>query len=167
VHDPLEGTMLVPIRPASRRLCSALLLAAILIVVSTGSAGTHGQQAPPVQQPAAGRAQRQHPRLQVPIEPDRARQLYVSKDPKDQSVGTDFQRDLDARLADEARYPELCRGIIDYQKVSYRSSVGDLDIPAYLFQPINKKGPKTHAAMVWVHGGVHSNWGITYFPFVK
>jgi dipeptidyl aminopeptidase/acylaminoacyl peptidase len=101
------------------------------------------------------------------MDPDRARQLYVSKDPKDQSPGTNYQRAIDARVADEARYPELCKGIIDFKKVSYRSSVGDLDIPAYLFQPLNKRGAKGHAALVWVHGGVHGNWGINYFPFIK
>jgi len=120
---------------------------------------------PPAAVPAA--QPRQNPRAQVPMDPDRARQLYVSKDPKDQSLGTNYQRDIDNRKADEARYPELCKGIIDYSKVSYRSSVGGLDIPAYLFQPLVKRGPKGHAALVWVHGGVHGNWGITMFPFVK
>jgi len=56
---------------------------------------------------------------------------------------------------------------MDFQKVNYRSPIGDLEIPAYLFQPLNKRGPKGHAAMVWVHGGVHGNWGITMFPFVQ
>ena len=27
--------------------------------------------------------------------------------------------------------------------------------------------PRGHAAMVWVHGGVHGNWGISMFPFVR
>ena len=115
-------------------------------------------QAPAAQQP------RQNPRAQVPMDPERARQLYVSKDPKDQSLGTDYQADIAAREKDAARYPELCKGIIDFKIVKYRSSVGDLDIPAYLFQPIQKRGPKGHAAMVWVHGGVHGNWGITHVP---
>jgi dipeptidyl aminopeptidase/acylaminoacyl peptidase len=61
----------------------------------------------------------------------------------------------------------VTRGVVDYSKVTYRSSVGDMDIPAYLFQPLKKRGPKGHAAMVWVHGGVHGNWGITMWPFVK
>ena len=56
---------------------------------------------------------------------------------------------------------------MDFKKVSYRSSVGDMDIPAYLFQPLKKRGPKGHAAMVWVHGGVHGNWGVGMFPFVR
>jgi dipeptidyl aminopeptidase/acylaminoacyl peptidase len=158
--------MLVPLRPASIRKRHASLLAALLVAAVTGAAFAQAQQARPAQQPAAA-APRQSPRLQLPMDPDRARQLYVSKDPAHQSPGTDFQRDIDSRVAAEARYPELCKGIIDFQKVSYRSSVGDLDIPAYLFQPIAKKGPKEHAAMVWVHGGVHGNWGLTMFPFVK
>jgi dipeptidyl aminopeptidase/acylaminoacyl peptidase len=48
--------------------------------------------------------------------------------------------------------------VLDYRKITYRSSVGDLDIPAYVFQPLEKRGPRGHAAMVWVHGGVHGNW---------
>ena len=159
--------MFVPIRPLSLRPRLALLLPALVVLAATVSTLAQTQQAPAVQQPAAAQAPRQNPRLQVPMDPDRARQLYVSKDPAHQSLGADFQRDVDARVAAEARYPELCKGIVDFQKVSYRSSVGDLDIPAYLFQPIAKQGPKAHAAMVWVHGGVHGNWPITMFPFVK
>jgi dipeptidyl aminopeptidase/acylaminoacyl peptidase len=159
--------MSASIRPAALRARHAFVAAALLVLTATVSTLAQTQQAPPAQQPAAPAAPRQNPRLQVPMDPDRARQLYVSKDPAHQSPGTNFQRDVDNRVAAEARYPELCKGIIDYQKVSYRSSVGDLDIPAYLFQPIAKKGPKAHAAMVWVHGGVHGNWGITMFPFVK
>jgi dipeptidyl aminopeptidase/acylaminoacyl peptidase len=141
------------VRPASLFLA----IAAAVATVTVTSAQAPAAQAPP----------RQSPRLQAPMDPDRARQLYVSKDPKDQSPGTDFKRDIDARVAAEARYPDLCKGIIDFRKVSYRSSVGDLDIPAYLFQPLQKRGPKGHAALVWVHGGVHGNWGLTMFPFVK
>ena len=159
--------MFVPIGALSLRPRLALLLRALVVLAATVSTLAQTQQAPAVQQPAAAQAPRQNPRLQVPMDPDRARQLYVSKDPAHQSLGANFQRDVDARVAAEARYPELCKGIIDFQKVSYRSSVGDLDIPAYLFQPIAKQGPKAHAAMVWVHGGVHGNWGITMFPFVK
>jgi dipeptidyl aminopeptidase/acylaminoacyl peptidase len=145
---------------------------AVAALIAGADLAVFAQSPPVAQNPPAGQAQaarppRQNPRLQVPMDPDRARQLYVSKDPKDQSLGTDYQRDIDSRTAAEARYPELCKGIIDFQKVSYRSTVGDLDIPAYLFQPIQKRGAKGHAALVWVHGGVHGNWGITMFPFVK
>ncbi len=154
----------------------ALLVAAALVAATAGLGAAQAPAQATPQKPAVTQAQppaqparppRVNPRLQVPMDPDRARQLYVSKDPAHQSVGTDYERDVKSRMEAEARYPELCKGIIDFQKVSYRSNIGDMDIPAYLFQPIQKRGPKGHAALVWVHGGVHGNWGITMFPFVK
>jgi dipeptidyl aminopeptidase/acylaminoacyl peptidase len=156
--------MSVPHRRASFRSFIVILLTA-LAAAAAGPAFAQVAQAPPAQQPAA--APRPSPRAQVPMDPDRARRLYVPSDPQYQSIGTDFQRDIDARKAAEARYPDLCKGAIDFQKVSYRSSVGDLDVPAYLFQPLDKGPARSRAAMVWVHGGVHGNWGLTMFPFVK
>jgi dipeptidyl aminopeptidase/acylaminoacyl peptidase len=108
------------------------------------------QQAPPVQ-----------------IDADRARTLYVSNRPEDHSRGRDFEADVRNKAAIDRRYAEASRGVIDYSKITYRSSVGDLDIPAYLFQPLTKRARNGHAAMVWVHGGVHGDWGITMWPFVK
>jgi dipeptidyl aminopeptidase/acylaminoacyl peptidase len=148
--------MIVTRRFLLPRILAASALAVALVATVTG-------QTPQTQTPPQG--QRQRPT--VAMDPERARQLYVSNNPKDHSLGHDYQRDVAAKARDDARYAEACKGIIDYRKVTYRSSVGDLDIPAYLFQPIQKRGPKGHAAMVWVHGGVHGNWGITMFPFVK
>ena len=145
------------------RILAASALAAALVATAVAQAPPQTQTSPQAQTPPQG--QRQRPA--VPMDPERARQLYVSNNPKDHSPGHDYQRDVDAKAGIDARYAEACKGIIDYRKVTYRSSIGDLDIPAYLFQPIQKRGPKGHAAMVWVHGGVHGNWGITMFPFVK
>jgi dipeptidyl aminopeptidase/acylaminoacyl peptidase len=158
--------MLVPNRWVSLRSIPAILIAVVVAVAAVPAFAQAPQAAPPAQ-PRATAAPRQSPRAQVPMDPERARRLYVPADPQFQSVGTDFQRDIDARVAAEARYPELCKGIIDFQKVTYRSRVGDLDVPAYLFQPLDKGAAKSRAAMVWVHGGVHGNWGLTMFPFVK
>ena len=104
---------------------------------------------------------------QVEMNPERARALYVSTDPKDHSRGHNFQRDIEGKAETDRRYAEVTRGVVDYAKITYRSSVGDLDIPAYLFQPLNKRGPRGHAAMVWIHGGVHGNWDLRLWPFVK
>jgi dipeptidyl aminopeptidase/acylaminoacyl peptidase len=112
-------------------------------------------------------AQAQQQRPEIKMDPERAKQLYVSTDPADHAPTRNYQRDVDAKARIDARFAEACKGIIDYQKVTYRSSVGDLDIPAYVFQPLEKRGPRAHAAMVWVHGGVHGNWDVLYFPFVK
>jgi dipeptidyl aminopeptidase/acylaminoacyl peptidase len=97
----------------------------------------------------------------------RARQLYVSNDHADHGRGVDFDRQVQQKAEEDKRYAEVTKGVVDFKKVTYRSSVGDLDIPAYLFQPLNKRGTKGHAALVWVHGGVHGSWAITMWPFVK
>jgi dienelactone hydrolase len=165
-----------------RSLLPALLaVVAFVVVTVAGLAAQAPQQSQQTQKPPPAQAQkppqgqtpaaaqpRQSPRATAPLDQERARALYVSKNPEEQAYGyANYQADIDSRIAAEARYPDLCKGIIDFQKVTYRSSVGDLDIPAYLFQPIARRGAKGHAAMIWVHGGVHGNWGLTMFPFVK
>jgi dipeptidyl aminopeptidase/acylaminoacyl peptidase len=119
------------------------------------------------QSPARQQSPSARPRAPIQIDEERARGLYVSKDPKDHSPGYDFQRDIDQKAEMDKRYADASRGVMDFKKVSYRTSVGDMDIPAYLFQPLKTRGSRGHAAMVWVHGGVHGNWGISMFPFVK
>jgi dipeptidyl aminopeptidase/acylaminoacyl peptidase len=106
-------------------------------------------------------------RAQIQVDPKRAAELYVSADPKDHSPRRDFARDVEGKADIDRRYAEASRGVMDFQKIKYRSSVGDLDIPAYLFQPLTRRGTRGHAAMIWVHGGVHGNWGIGMFPFVR
>jgi dipeptidyl aminopeptidase/acylaminoacyl peptidase len=123
--------------------------------------------AQPQQTPRPPAAQQQRTRPEPKMDPDRARNLYVSNNPEDHSLGRDFQRDIDEKKKTDARFAEASKGVMDFQKVTYRSSVGDLDIPAYLFQPLQKRGPRGHAAMIWVHGGVHGNMDVLYFPFIK
>jgi dipeptidyl aminopeptidase/acylaminoacyl peptidase len=116
-------------------------------------------------QSAAQQPARQRPPIQM--DEERARSLYVSKDPKDHAPGYDFERDVAQKAETDRRYAEASRGVMSFRKITYRSSVGDMDIPAYLFQPLTTRGAHGHAAMVWVHGGVHGNWGINMFPFVR
>jgi len=113
------------------------------------------------QQPAA-----QRPRQVVPMDTARARMLYVSNRPEDHSQ-PDFARQIQQKARTDSIYRTRSRGVMDFQKVTYKSSADGMTIPAYVFQPLNKRGAKGHAALVWVHGGVHSDWGTTYFPFVK
>jgi dipeptidyl aminopeptidase/acylaminoacyl peptidase len=95
----------------------------------------------------------------------RARALYVSNRPEDHP-----QRDHDQLLATKARNDSIIQaraaGRMNVRKITYRSTVGDLDIPAYVFEPLELRGPRGHAAMVWVHGGVHGDWTPNYLPFV-
>lgn len=111
-------------------------------------------------------AQQAGARVRVTMDSVRARELYVSNRPEDHPPA-DYARDIEARKRSDSINVARSAGIIDYRKVSYRSSVDGLEIPAHLYQPLGKRGARGHAALVWVHGGVHGNWGVTLFPFVK
>ena len=96
----------------------------------------------------------------------RARQLYVSNDPKDLPK-SNFDAQQAAKMKTDSIYAARFKGIVDFQKITYKSSADGQEVPAYLFAPVNKRGAKGHAAMIWVHGGVHGNWDQTMLPFVK
>src|SRR5690606_13598953 len=88
---------------------AALLLAAVVLI--PGLAEAQGRQ-------------------EVPMDPERARMLYVSNDPAHHSLGRNFQRDIDQKARTDSIFEAASQGVLDYSKVNYRSSVGDLDIPA-------------------------------------
>ena len=94
----------------------------------------------------------------------RAMKLYVSVDPKDHAQ-SDHERDRNRKVLIDSVYRARSIGVMDFQKIVFPSTDG-LPIPAYLFQPPTKRGHLGHAAMVWVHGGVHGDWDATMLPFV-
>lgn len=116
--------------------------------------------------PAAEAQQDGRARRVVPMDSARAAELYVSNRWEDHP-DTDYAEDMAEKAEIDSIYRAVTAGVVDYQKITYRSRVGDMDIPAYLFQPLQKRGARGHAAMIWVHGGVHGNWGITMWPFVR
>jgi dienelactone hydrolase len=151
-------------------VAALVLSAAFGVPVTGGPQGAAFQAMPATTAPAPQSPNGGDPprgRAAVPVDEDRARRLFVSTRPADHAINHDFEADTRARLQTEARYVEASRGVMDVRTVSYRSSVGDMNIPAYLFQPLTLRGPAGHAAMVWVHGGVHGNWGLNMFPFVR
>ncbi|MFC1493589.1 alpha/beta hydrolase family protein, partial [candidate division KSB1 bacterium] len=89
----------------------------------------------------------------------------VSTDPADHPA-RDFERGMRNKARTDSIIFAQCEGVVDVQKTEYRSSIGDMDIPVYIFQPLEKRGPKGHAALVWVHGGVHGDFTEMYFRFV-
>jgi dipeptidyl aminopeptidase/acylaminoacyl peptidase len=97
----------------------------------------------------------------------RIRQLYVSKDPKDLRgcQPAVCQRGLDGKKRTDSIYTAKAPGNYEFQKIKYKSRPDGLEIPAYLFAPIDK-GTKKHAALVWVHGGVHGDWDTGLYPFI-
>jgi len=115
----------------------------------------------PAQQAAPART-----RQPVVIDSARAARLYVSNRPADHP-----QRNHDADMRAKAQTDSVFRakaaGSYEFRKVRYRSSADGMEIPAYLFMPLQKRAARGHAAMIWVHGGVHSDFTTTYLPFVQ
>jgi dipeptidyl aminopeptidase/acylaminoacyl peptidase len=101
-----------------------------------------------------------------PIDSARAARLYVSNRPSDLPKG-DYQRQIVAKQRTDSIYAARSAGVMEFRKVTYKSRVDGMTIPAYVFAPLSKRGPGGHAALVWVHGGVHSDWGTNMFPFVR
>jgi dipeptidyl aminopeptidase/acylaminoacyl peptidase len=121
-----------------------------------------GAQNPTAARPQAERRQRQ----QVVMDSARARRLYVSKNPADLPTCR-CERDIREKQKTDSIYAARSQGVMEFHKVTYKSRVDGLEIPAYLFAPLQKRGAKGHAALVWVHGGVHSNMTEDYFPFIR
>jgi dipeptidyl aminopeptidase/acylaminoacyl peptidase len=92
--------------------------------------------------------------------------LYVSNRPEDAPVAN-YENAMRDKARTDSTFAARAKGVLDFQKIRYRSSVGDLDIPAYLFQPTQKRGAKGHPGLIMVHGGVHSNMTATYWPFIR
>jgi dipeptidyl aminopeptidase/acylaminoacyl peptidase len=133
---------------AQRRATLATAGAALLLVFTAG--------------PAAAQAPT---RQTVVMDSARAALLYVSNRHEDHPLAN-YEAHIAAKARTDSIFEARSRGVLDYRKVTYRSSVGDMDIPAYVYQPLNKRGPRGHAALIWVHGGVHGNWTENYWPFI-
>ncbi|MEX0893918.1 MAG: alpha/beta fold hydrolase [Gemmatimonadota bacterium] len=102
----------------------------------------------------------------VEMDSTRARELYVSNRHEDHPR-SNYERAIEGKARTDSVFEAVARGVVDYSKVTYRSSVGDLDIPAYVWQPLQKRGTRGHAALIMVHGGVHGNMSNNYWPFIR
>jgi dipeptidyl aminopeptidase/acylaminoacyl peptidase len=127
---------------------ASALGAAFLVLVAAQSASAQGQA------------------RQVEMDPDRARLLYVSNRHEDHPVAN-YELHIQQRQRTDSIFEARSRGVLDYSKVTYRSSIGDMEIPAFVYQPLEKRGTRGHAALIWVHGGVHGRWTENYWPFIR
>jgi dipeptidyl aminopeptidase/acylaminoacyl peptidase len=89
----------------------------------------------------------------------RAHRLYVSTDTADMPRidSARAARDIADRLKTEEFFRTKSKGVMDFQIASYKS-VDGMEIPAYVFSPLQKRGAKGHAAIVMVHGYVHGRF---------
>ena len=137
---------------------SALVLASLVAL----PASVHAQTPTTRPQGAGGRSSRPP----VPMDSARARLLYVSNRFEDLPKGN-YQQQIAEKRQTDSIFTARSAGVMEFRKVTYRSRVDGMEIPAYVFAPLSKRGPRGHAAMVWVHGGVHGDFDQLYFPFVR
>jgi dipeptidyl aminopeptidase/acylaminoacyl peptidase len=102
----------------------------------------------------------------VVMDTARARQLYVSNKREDFQPGN-YEAQRIAKLRIDSIYEARSRGVLEFRKITYKNPEDGFVVPAYVFAPLQKAGDRAHAAMVWVHGGVHGTWDVNYWPFVR
>ena len=127
---------------AAARLLSLTALLTLLTLLLGPTAALEAQQA----------AAPARPRQVVPMDSARAALLYVSNRHEDHPVAN-YAAAVAAKARTDSIFAERSRGVMRYEKTSYRSRHDDLDIPVYVFSPLQSRGARAHAAMVWVHGG--------------
>jgi dipeptidyl aminopeptidase/acylaminoacyl peptidase len=79
----------------------------------------------------------------------------------------DFGRMAKQQAETDAAWRDAAHGFMQCEKISYRSSAGDIDVPAFVFQPLNLRGPRSHPAIVWVHENIRGHLYEHYIPYVR
>lgn len=74
-----------------------------------------------------------------------------------------------ARQQDETDriWQEASVGYMQMTKIRYRSRVGDLQIPAFVFTPLHIGSAKSHPALIWVHENIRGHLYEHYVPYIR
>lgn len=84
-----------------------------------------------------------------------------------QERAPDFARMQRQQADTDKTWRAASHGFMQMEKITYRSKAGDLDIPAFVFQPLHLRGSKGHPALVWVHEGVRGHLDEHYIPYIR
>jgi dipeptidyl aminopeptidase/acylaminoacyl peptidase len=79
----------------------------------------------------------------------------------------DFDRQLQQQAETDKTWRKASEGVMQMDKITYRSRVGDLDVPAFVFQPLKLRGAKGHPALVWVHENIRGHLYEHYIPYIR
>src|SRR5262249_23701340 len=114
-----------------RRAAAGAALAVLMLAAGGARAG---QRPPPPP----------HPAPSAPVEP--------LEDPR-----PDFNRLQLLQLQTDRAGRAASAGIMQMDKITYRSPAGDLDVPAFVFQPLQAASARSRAAIVWVHENIRGH----------
>ena len=79
----------------------------------------------------------------------------------------DFERQLRLQGATDRAWRDASDGYMRMEKISYRSSAGDLDVPAFVFRPLGDVRPSSRPALVWVHEDIRGHLYEHYIPYIR
>jgi dipeptidyl aminopeptidase/acylaminoacyl peptidase len=79
----------------------------------------------------------------------------------------DFNRMLQQQAETDKTWQAAAAGHMRVEKIMYRSRAGDIDIPYWVFQPLEIRGPKLHAAIVWTHENIRGHLYEHYIPYIR
>ena len=98
-----------------------------------------------------------------------AAQATATAPPASGAVFQQRQPDFDRMLQQQAETDKTWRAAADghmqVEKITYRSRAGDMDIPFWVFQPLQIRGPKLHPALVWTHENIRGHLYEHYIPY--
>src|SRR3954470_1876144 len=95
---------------------------------------------------------------------------FISATPLHGQTGArepDFDRMLQQQADTDKTWRAASDGVMQMEKLTYKSKAGDLEIPAFVFQPLKLRGPKTHPAIVWVHENIRGHLYEHYIPYIR
>jgi dipeptidyl aminopeptidase/acylaminoacyl peptidase len=79
----------------------------------------------------------------------------------------DFPRQLRDQAETDRRWEQASEGFMRMQKITFRSMKDDLDIPAFIFQPLKDGPPRQLPALVWVHENIRGHLYEHYIPYIR
>src|SRR5262245_16620337 len=79
----------------------------------------------------------------------------------------DFARMLRQQAATDRAWFAAASGFMQIEKISYRSSRDDFEIPAFVFQPLKTRGPRQHPVLIWIHENIRGHLYEHYIPYIR
>jgi len=79
----------------------------------------------------------------------------------------DFERQRREQEATDRAWRAASAGHMRMEKIVYRSRAGNLEIPAFVFHPLEIDEVNRHPAIVWVHENIRGHLYEHYIPYIR
>lgn len=76
-------------------------------------------------------------------------------------------REVEQQKVTDETWRKGSDGLMKMEKISYKSAAGGMNIPAFVFTPLQPRGAKGHPALVWVHPDIRGHVYEYYIPYVQ